>query len=189
MKNVPVIFGSPRKNSNTAILVDEVVRGMQDSGITSEIFYLNEMNLRGCQACYFCKETGKAQCKLKDDMGKIMAAIDKADGVIVASPIYWGHVTAQTKTWMDRMFPYIGIGMESLLPKGKVISFIFTQNQPDPDLFVPAIESLKMMFNIVGFNIGETLIANDLDRNHKPMVNQNKEFMEKAYKIGKFFFQ
>lgn len=189
MKNVAIIFGSPRKNSNTAILVNEAIRGMQAGGIQSEIFYLNEINLKGCQACYYCKETKKAECKLKDDMSKIQASIEEADGVLVASPIYWGYVTSQTKTWLDRMFPYISIQMGNLLPKGKIMSFIFTQNQADPSLFVPGIESFKLMLNIIGFDIGETLIANDLDKGNKPMADQNPVFMEKAYELGKKFFK
>lgn len=186
MKKAVVIFGSPRKNSNTAILVNEALRGMEESGIQAEIFYLNQMKLKGCQACYHCKETRTAECKIKDDMGRIMAAINAADGILVATPIYWGYVTAQTKTWLDRMFPYIDMSLGSLLPGGKTASFIITQNQANPGLFVPAIESFKMMLNYVGFNIGQTLIANDLDQGSKPMASENQVFMQKAYEIGRY---
>jgi multimeric flavodoxin WrbA len=184
MKKAVVIFGSPRKNSNTAILVNEAIRGMEASGIQAEVFYLNELQLKGCQACYYCKEVQEARCKVKDDMAKIMDAINNADGILVASPIYWGHVTAQTKTWLDRMFPYIDMKVGSRLPRGKTASFIFTQNQANPDLFLPAIESFKMMLGYIGFAAGDTLIANDLDKGHKPMATENPAFMEQAFALG-----
>ena len=58
----------------------------------------------------------------------------KRDGLIVATPIYFVGVTAQTKAWLDRLFLYIGMGLPSKLPSKKA-SFIFTQNQPNEVLF------------------------------------------------------
>lgn len=185
MSKVAVILGSPRKNGNTALLVNEAVKAMRDSGVESEVFYLNEMKIKGCQACYHCKKNETTECKLKDDMKKVHQAIEEADGVLVATPIYWGHVTAQTKTWLDRMFPYVNIKLRSYLPKGKKMSFIFTQNQPNEELFKPAIESFKYILKLIGFKIQDTLIANDLDMGAKPMASEYPELMRKAYEIGK----
>jgi|WetSurMetagenome_2_1015567.scaffolds.fasta_scaffold210956_2 multimeric flavodoxin WrbA len=184
-KNVVIIFGSPRKNSNTHILVKEARKGLADNGVSSEIFYLNEMNIKGCQACYYCKRKNVSDCAVKDDMQKIHEAIHKADGILVASPIYFGGVTAQTKAWLDRLFPFIGMNVNSLMAKGKKAAFIFTQNQPAPELFANCIDSFKMMMGFIGFEVKDSLLAYNLDKGYKPMVTENKEFMSKAYELGR----
>jgi multimeric flavodoxin WrbA len=104
----------------------------------------------------------------------------------VASPIYFGSVTAQTKVWLDRLFPFIDVKANSFLPQGKKAAFVFTQNQPDPELFLESINSFTSMLNYIGFEIKDRLISYDVDRGHnKPMVTENKEFMKKAYDLGK----
>jgi multimeric flavodoxin WrbA len=184
-KNVVIIFGSPRKSSNTHILVEEARKGLADKGITSEIFYLNEMKIKGCQACYSCKRNNVPECAVKDDMQKIYEAIQEADGILVASPIYFGGVTAQTKAWLDRLFPLIDMNVNSRMARGKKAAFIFTQNQPVPELFTNNIDVFKMMIGFIGFEVKGSLLACNLDKGYKPMVAENKEVMARAYELGK----
>jgi multimeric flavodoxin WrbA len=92
--------GSPRKNGNTEILLKETVRGIQDSGSTVDIFHLNLMKIKPCQDCGSCNETGK--CVFKDDMEKAYDAIRKADRIILASPIFFFALSAQSKLMIDR---------------------------------------------------------------------------------------
>ena len=185
MQKVAIVFGSPRKGSNTGILVQEVQRGLSDSGVGSEIFHLNEMNIKGCQACNHCKKNDGTTCAIKDDMQSIHRAIESADGLIVASPIYFAGVTAQTKTWVDRMYPYIDKRLNSKLPKGKKAALIFTQNQPDPNLFLPAIKTFRAVMKVFGYEIKGSLLACNLDRDNKPMVTEDGDMMTKAYDLGK----
>ncbi|MGV8118151.1 MAG: flavodoxin family protein [Candidatus Xenobiia bacterium LiM19] len=188
MKKVVILFGSPRKNSNTHLLVEEARRGLTDSGSESSVFFLNDLKIKGCQACYYCKKNNVAECAVKDDMQPIYQAIREADGIIVASPIYFGEVTAQTKLWIDRMFPFIDKDLKSLLPKSLKAAFIFTQNQPCHALFEGYMEAFRTMLCFMGFEKGETLLACDLDKGYKPMVTEDRELMEKAYNLGKDFF-
>ena len=92
--------GSPRKNGNTEILLKETVRGIQDSGSTVDIFHLNLMKIKPCQDCGSCNETGK--CVFKDDMDKAYDAIRMADRIILASPIFFFALSAQSKLMIDR---------------------------------------------------------------------------------------
>ena len=78
-------------------------------------------------------------------MQKVHQVMKECDGMIVASPIYFGGVTAQAKVWLDRMFPYIGMDIHPKLPAGKKVSFIFTQNQPDARLFQSGIDSFMFV--------------------------------------------
>jgi multimeric flavodoxin WrbA len=183
-KKVLVLIGSPRKNGSTAILAREAGRGLSDRGIVPEFVFLNDLNARGCQACYHCKKNNVAECVVKDDMQEIHQMMRESDGIIVAAPIYFGDVSAQTKTWLDRLFPFIGMDLSSKMPGKKKISFIFTQNQPDEKLFEAPVRSFMYMTGLTGLVTKDCMIAYDLDAGQKPPVTGKKEFMDRAYGIG-----
>jgi len=185
MTKVSIFIGSPRKNGSTAILAEEARRGLKEQGVETELVFLNDLKFRGCQACYYCKKNDVAACAVKDDMQKIHQLIQESDGLIVATPIYFAGVTAQTKAWLDRLFPYIGMDLSPKLPESKKVSFIFTQNQPDARLFETPIATFMQMVKLTGLSLKDHLLAYDLDAGIKPSVTEKKEFMEKAYRIGK----
>lgn len=99
MKTV-AFLGSPRKDGNSEILLREAVRGVEASGNSVKVFRLNLMNLKPCQNCGGCDETGV--CILDDDMIQIYEAIRSSDRFIVASPIFFFGLSAQTKIMVDR---------------------------------------------------------------------------------------
>ncbi|MCX5798291.1 MAG: flavodoxin family protein [Proteobacteria bacterium] len=92
--------GSPRVDGNSHILLKEVLKAIDKSQHKIQLFRLNEMNIRPCQNCGGCEETGL--CIVKDDMGEVYDAIREADRVIVASPIFFFNLSAQTKIMIDR---------------------------------------------------------------------------------------
>lgn len=98
--NIIAFCGSPRKNGNTETLLKEVIRGIEESAHTVETFYLNTMNIRACQDCGGCNETGK--CILRDDMDRVTEAIRACDRIILASPIFFFSLSAQAKLMIDR---------------------------------------------------------------------------------------
>ncbi|MFZ5907601.1 MAG: flavodoxin family protein [Nitrospirota bacterium] len=93
-------LGSPREGGNTELLLEEAVRGIEDSGYNTDLFRLNTMNIMPCQNCGGCEETGS--CIYEDDMTQVYEAIRKADRIILASPIFFFGVSAQTKMMIDR---------------------------------------------------------------------------------------
>lgn len=185
MTKVAILTGSPRKKGSTAILAGEAERGLKEQGVETEVVFLNDLKFRGCQACYYCKKNDVAACALKDDMQKIHQLIQESDGLIIATPIYFAGVTAQTKIWLDRLFPYIDMDLSPKLPKSKKVSFIFTQNQPDSRLFLTPIATFMQMVGLTGLSVKDYLVAYDLDAGIKAPVTEKKEFMQKAYRIGK----
>jgi multimeric flavodoxin WrbA len=185
LKKAVIIFGSPRKDGNTRILVEECLKGLADSGIESNIIFLNEKRIKPCQACYHCKQIAIGECKINDDMQAIYQTMEEADGIVVATPIYWAYVTSQTKIWLDRLFPYLNKKSQATLFKGKIASYLFTQNQPDPDMFLRGIKTFQIALTMLGFKNKDTLIAYDLDMGYKPMANENPDFMERAYLLGR----
>lgn len=94
------IQGSPRVGGNTDLLLDAALQGAADRGATVIRFHLNDLNIRPCQGCGGCEKTGA--CVIKDDMGLIYEALANMDSLVLASPIYFGGVTAQTKAMIDR---------------------------------------------------------------------------------------
>lgn len=185
MKKATILIGSPRKNGSTHILAGEAERGLKEEGIATEVVFLNDLTIRGCQACYYCKKNDVAARAVQDDMQKIHRLIQESDGLIVATPIYFGGVTAQTKTWLDRMFPYIGMDLSPKLPAGKRVSFIFTQNQPDARLFEGGMGTFMFAVGLSGLSVKDHLFAYDLDAGIKPPVTEKREFMDRAYGIGR----
>ena len=190
MKRLAILFGSPRKTSNTRILTEEVARGVSEQEAEVEWFFLNEMQIRPCQDCGNCKaEPITRWCCHQDDMGKIFEAIDRCDGVLIASPVYFGYVTAQMKACLDRLYPLIDADFAPRPPSGKRIGFLFVQHQPDSRRFIESLKTFEYMFSLMGFEMQDHLIAADLDQGRKPMADSRPELMETALQIGRNFFE
>ncbi len=189
MRKVLIIFGSPRKDGNTHILVEQVINGLNDSEIDSEVVYLSDLDINDCQACYFCKRNDNNKCIIDDDMQSVYAKLEDAEGVILASPIYFNNVSGKMRLWLDRMFVYYCIKIKSYFPKGKKVGYVFTQNLPDPDLYTSDIESFKKVVSTLGLEEVGSILATDLDKNFKKMVVTDSEKMKEAYLLGRNFFK
>ena len=134
---VIAVNGSPRKNWNTATLLQKALDGAASQEAETEIFHLYELNYKGCVSCFACKtKNGKSygMCAVKDDLTSILKKIDKVDAIILGAPIYYGTVTGEMKSFMERlMFPY----STYTDPPGTLFSrkirtgFIYTMNVPE----------------------------------------------------------
>ncbi|MDD1727928.1 MAG: flavodoxin family protein, partial [Methanospirillum sp.] len=149
-----------------------------------EVIMLNDLSITGCQACYACKQEDTIVCPILDDMQRIYQLIEGADGVIVATPIYFGGVTAQTKLWLDRLFPYLTMDLGSHLPRKIPLSCIYTQNQPDASYFTGAMNTFEFALGLIGFSIKNRVIGVDLDTGNKPMATEYPELMKQAWQVG-----
>ncbi|KAF0145554.1 MAG: NADPH-dependent fmn reductase [Nitrospirae bacterium] len=98
--NIIAFLGSPRKGGNTELLLREAIKGIEDSRSTVQTFNLNLMKISPCQNCGGCDETGI--CTTEDEMVQIYDAIRTADRIILASPIFFFGLSAQTKIMIDR---------------------------------------------------------------------------------------
>ena len=185
MKKALILIGSPRKKGSTAILAGEAERALKEQGVATMTLVLNDLKIKGCQACYFCKKNDVAECAVKDDMQKVHTLMKDSDAILVATPIYFAGVTAQTKAWLDRMFPYIGMDLSPKMPPGKKVSFIFTQNQPDATLFETPVRTFIQMAGLSGLMVKDHMLACDLDAGNKPPVECRRHLMEQAYRIGR----
>ena len=124
------IVGSPRKNGNTNIVVQQVLEGAAEAGAETRTFLLNEMNYRGCQACDYCKSHEK--CKLEDDLTELFEEMAGADGVVFGAPIYFAQFSGQMRLFLDRCYSLINSDFSARLPAGKKAVIVGAQGMPDP---------------------------------------------------------
>ncbi|MFH1245065.1 MAG: flavodoxin family protein [Candidatus Omnitrophota bacterium] len=94
------ISASPRRGGNSEALLDKVLEGAGACGLETEKIILNEQQFRPCQECAGCRQTGR--CVIDDAMQAVYARLDAADIVILASPIFFGSLSAQLKAMIDR---------------------------------------------------------------------------------------
>ena len=99
---VLIINGSPRKEGNTSIAVNEMVKIFDGEGIESEIVQIGGKDIRGCIACGSCFKTGK--CTFDDEVNELAAKFEAADGLILASPVYYASANATLIACLDRLF-------------------------------------------------------------------------------------
>lgn len=100
-KKILILSGSPRKGGNSDLLCDEFMKGAQESGNQAEKIFLRSKKVMPCNACYYCKDHD-GQCAIRDDMGEILDKIQKADVIVMASPVYFYSIDAQMKAVIDR---------------------------------------------------------------------------------------
>jgi multimeric flavodoxin WrbA len=103
-KKIIILNGSPRKNGNTAALVQEFTRGAQAAGHTVTRFDLGDLDIHPCLGCCGGGKDPQSPCVQKDDMQTIYPAYREADLVCLASPLYYWNVSGQLKTAFDRLF-------------------------------------------------------------------------------------
>jgi len=134
--------GSPRLNGNTALLLDTFLEGAGEAfeGGRTERLDTAEMTIAPCRGCLSCKEKG-ARCVIRDDMDELYPLIREASFIILASPIYWWHMTAQMKACIDRIY-----AMDFSSFKGKQIGFLSTFGGSEADSgYLIARESVASM--------------------------------------------
>ncbi|QAA32641.1 flavodoxin family protein [Clostridium manihotivorum] len=103
--NILVITGSPRKNGNTEIIAGVFAESAREVGHKVTVRKLSENKVNPCIDCKYCF-THDGVCVQNDDMNEILKDLDKSDILVLASPIYWFDVSAQTKCFIDRMYAF-----------------------------------------------------------------------------------
>lgn len=134
MKKIIIIDGGPRKNMNTAKLLQQFAEGAKSASNDMEVktVRLYELDYKGCMSCMACKLKSKASniCRFKDALTSILEKISHADGLVLGSPIYFGEVTGQMRAFLERLaFPWLSYNDYSLTaPKRMPVVLIETMN-------------------------------------------------------------
>ncbi len=99
---VLMLNGSPHSKGNTSIALQEMEKIFAKEGIETEIVHLGNKDIRGCIACNSCGETGK--CVFDDMVNEVAPKFEEADGLVVASPVYYASANATLVAMLDRLF-------------------------------------------------------------------------------------
>ena len=99
---VLIINGSPRPNGNTAIALNEMVKIFEADGIKTDVVQVGNKDIRGCIACGACYEKGK--CVFDDIVNELAPKFEEADGLVIASPVYYASANATLIACLDRLF-------------------------------------------------------------------------------------
>jgi multimeric flavodoxin WrbA len=181
-KKILVFMGSPRKNGNSAILAREAIAGAKAGGARVESYYLHGMKIGPCSACDACRRKKRTDCILKDDMAPLYSKIRQADAIVIATPIYWFTVSAQTKLFMDRWYA-LG-GEEGYALKGKKFGLILTYADEDP-FRSGAVNALRTFQDALGF-VGAEIAGMVYGSAWKAgEIKKNKSLLKKACRLGR----
>lgn len=99
---VLLLNGSPHKEGNTYIALNEVAKTLEENGVETEIIYLGTKPLQGCIACGRCKQLG--QCVFNDEVNEVLDKMDEADGLVIGSPVYYAAPSGRFCSFLNRLF-------------------------------------------------------------------------------------
>lgn len=99
---VLIINGSPRKDGNTSVALNEMTKVFEEQGIDAEVVQIGNKDVRGCIACGSCATKGK--CVFDDVVNELAPKFEEADGLVVASPVYYASANATLIACLDRLF-------------------------------------------------------------------------------------
>ena len=187
MTKVVAIYGSPRREGNTALLLREAVQGAREMGAEVEEVVLRDLKMSPCLEIYECKNTGR--CAIQDDFQKVYDSILESRGLILASPIFFYAVSAHTKILMDRCqslwvktnwLEGVRAGQCSPRRKGLFISAGATKGKK---LFDGTLLTVRYYFEAIDCELWKSLLYRQLD--FEGDVLKHPEYLEEAHQAGK----
>jgi multimeric flavodoxin WrbA len=135
--NVIAVNGGPRKDWNTGILLKSALEGAESVGARTTLVHLYDLTYQGCTSCFSCKKKGNAcqgLCAMRDDLREVLADAIASDVLLLGSPIYFGDVTGETRSFLERLlFPsasYDEFGV-STFARRVSCGLILTMNCPE----------------------------------------------------------
>ncbi len=182
VKRVVVLLGSPRRKGNSAILAAQIAKGAKSAGAKVEMIFLHGLNIAPCRACYACQKRGSKGCSINDAMQEVYPKLLEANAWVIASPVYWFTMSAQTKLFMDRCFALPAYAKEPFAGKRVAIAMSYGDADPFSSGCVNALRTFQDAFNytkakIIGMVYGSAFGAGE--------IRANEALLKEAEKLGK----
>lgn len=175
---VIAVLGSPREKSASSALAREVLRGAADAGHEVVIYSVNDMNLKGCQACGYCKDN-RADCVIDDDLKPYWQDLHGCGALVLASPNYCSQVTGPMITFMNRHYCLMMKDGPRVHPGIKLVG-VFSQGYSKVDAYTDAYRWYLHDFEARGMLLQDVLIHTG-----GTLPEPDSELMQRAYRIGK----
>ncbi len=180
-KKVLVILGSPRKRGNSALLAQRIARGARSKGAKVETVFLQDMNIAPCKSCWTCQNPKSRGCAIKDDMQKVYRQMVQADAWVVASPVYWFNMSAQTKIWMDRCLAVSAYGKDPFSGKRIAVAMSYGGDDPFDSGCVNALRTFQDAYAYVGAKIVGMVYGSAMKAG---AIRANGALMKEAEQLG-----
>jgi len=164
---------SPRKDGNTAYVIEQIIEKSKSKNLETEIYYASNFDISPCKGCLWCVD--KDKCAIEDDMQKIYTSLKDTDVLVIGTPIYMGQMTGQAKVFMDRLYPQATPRFSPYYnPEnvGKKLILVFTQGNPDTSKFQTYIDYTKSIFEMLEFDVVDVLVIGGTREN--PACKQEK---------------
>jgi len=178
------INGSPRAGGNTDILLDKVLEGAKAKGAKTEKVTLAALKFSPCQECGNVSDDGS--CIIEDDMQPLYEKIKDADVLILASPIFFGSLTAQTKMMVDRfqcLWRAKYILKKDIFNKKKTGCFVSVEASTRKDFFNNAKSIVKNFFVIISTDYKEELFCSGVEE--KGSILKHPDILKEAFELGR----
>jgi Multimeric flavodoxin WrbA len=163
MVKVIALNGSPRKNWNTAILLNKVLEGAASQGAATELINLYDIRYQGCISCFSCKRKGgeHGKCAMKDDLTPVLEKLREADAVVFGSPIYYSNITSGMLALLERFLFSNSIyssTIPTVYPRKIPSAFIYTMNVSEEQIDKMGYkEKLKAHENAIARTLGKPI--------------------------------
>lgn len=180
-KNILVILGSPRRRGNSATLAQQVIAGAEAAGAHVDVAFLHDMRIGPCSACDACQGESATDCILQDDMHILYPLTRRADALVIASPIYWFTMSAQTKLYLDRCYALGGPEGHDLT--GKRLGIILTYADADP-FSSGAVNALRAFQDAAAYLKAEIVDTIYGSASAAGEIAANTALMERAFELG-----
>ena len=181
-KKILVLLGSPRKKGNSTTLANQIVAGAESAGATAEKIFLHGKEISPCQACYACQRPDSKGCAIDDEMQPIYGKLIEADGWVIASPVYWFSMSAQTKLFLDRCFALPAYKKDAFTGKRIAIAMSYG----DEDAFNSGCVNALRTFQDSARYVGANLVGMVYGSAEKPgEIKANDALMRQAVALGK----
>lgn len=177
------IMGSPRLRGNTDLLLDEALKGAASRGAEVEKVIIDRLKIAPCKEYYACLRDGK--CVIRDDMDDVYGKILAADAIIVATPIFFYAVSAQTLALMSRCQAlwarkYVLHNLDVPVKKGAFIGVGATRGFK---LFDGPKLTVKYFFKAINAEYSEELLVRGVDK--KGEIKEHPTALADAFELGK----
>jgi len=178
------IMGSPRLGGNTDLLLDAALNGARSQGAEVEKIIIDKLSISPCREHYGCLDDGN--CVIRDDMDTLYPKLLAADGLVVASPMFFYGITAQLKAPIDRcqaLWARKHVLKQNWPGAGRKGAFIAVGGTKGEKLFEGSIATVRYFFKTVGVEYAEELLIRGVDQ--KGDILQHPSALKDAFELGR----
>jgi len=174
------VKGSPRRKGDTNVLIDALLSGAKEAGHEVKEYFLQDMNLKGCQACYACKQPGPGgNCVLRDDLLPYWDDLMEADALVLGAPIYAGSICGPMISYMNRHYCLLDKDWNVRVKPGIQVVGVFGQGVADPAEYRDRID-----WFLSDFERRNMVVVDRIIKTGRTPAAEDEALLRRAYETG-----